>query len=244
MKINLLLTILIIGCSHAKQSEKTTKIVDSVYTQFDKLLTESSDTCFLEKTEINDKLLALDDDGNLSIDSLDIKLVLNENKKESYDLELFSKGEKKMFKNNIQGISRVLVNKNYIMFSIYQTFTEDGQNQGYPLIYSLKDDKILTTKKSFENTSNPVLVNDKVYLVENLQLFILDKGFKQIQKIPIIYEPDEKNIMYLDTYLICGVNLQNKDLEISFSPNKSQKTCTLYKGIFNIDSKHIKLIEK
>lgn len=236
MKLIYVFILLNLSCSKINQNEGSTVKSDFILlnekklTQKKDLISEKADSCILKKqVNISSQLFTLDDDGVLNIDSLGIQIKLSETKDYTYNLSVSKKGVSVFSKKNIEGISKIVVTQNFIMFSVYTTFTDDGKNEGYAVVYDFIKNKVSANKKLLSNTCNPSYSQGYFYLVEDLKILKTDLNFKPLQTIDIVYEDKKKQNEYLDTFLICGIYMSQNDFQISFTPQRNQ-SCVEYKG--------------
>ncbi len=178
------------------------------------------------------QLLEFDEHGILGIGDGDIQLKLETGMVEgTYDMEVRSSGQILFARLGIHGVSKVFHDRGLLMLTIYDFFSEDGANEGVPVIIRLgKDQYVRLLDSTFRNTCNPVHLKDRFYFVNGLSLVETDMDFNRLHTYPIVYRSKEET--YLDTYLICGLSVnESKDsLCIAFTPAKSTAGCAFYGG--------------
>jgi len=190
------------------------------------------------------KVFDFDDNNTLNISSKQIKLIAKEESEGSYTLSVRIKGKLILSKKHIKGISKVFLDKDYLLFSIFTYTDEDGNNQGNGYLLNLNDNSIKFFPKQLENTCNPVIINNSVYFIDGLSLIKTDLNFKSQKSFKIEYlsQGKKKNFAYLDTYVICRLSKQDSmKLVIDFSPYKSMDKCKSYCGNIDASSKVILL---
>ena len=203
------------------------------------------DTAVFNLTNSNGvKVFNFSNDNILNISSYGIKLIVKEESQDSYTLLVKIKNKLILSKKHIKGISKVYLDKNYLMFSIFTYVDEDGNNEGYGYFINLKNNLVKTFSKQLKNTCNPMIINKDVYFIDGLSLIMTDLDFKIKSDLKIVYSCKGKknDFAYIDTYLICRLSKQdNTKLIIDFSPGKSLGKCKSYSGSLNVSSKVILL---
>lgn len=239
MKISYLLFLVTISCTQNNNSSEA----DSTLADTSNLIEETSliakgdSSIFKKQVATSSKLFILNDDGTLNIDSIGINISLKKNKNDKYDLQIY-KNEKSIFsEKDVAGISKIFIHDKFLMFSIFSFFSEDGANEGNAIAYDYAKNEVRLNNTKLSNTCNPVLLNEQFYMIDNLRLIEADRNFNFIRDIPIHYKANSAD--YLDTFLICSLNVGKKDLLISFSSHKSLKPCAEYKGSIGFRSKKI-----
>jgi hypothetical protein len=198
----------------------------------------SKDTSIFHLTNFNGiKILDFDDNNTLNITSKGIKLLVKEESEDSYTLLVKIKGKLILSKKHIKGISKVLLDKDYLLFSIFTYVDEDGNNEGNGYLLNLNNNSVKTFSKQLKNTCNPLIMNGYAYFIDGLNLLKTNLNFKIQNRFRILYlsKSKEKNFAYLDKYLICSLSKQgNAKLIIDFAPDKSLDKCKSYCG--NVDA--------
>ena len=102
------------------------------------------------------ELLNLNDKGYLAINgkNLDLQLVDQEN---NYDLTVKNNDSIIFSKSDIQGISKILSYKDWLLFTYYTFFSEDGANEGKPVLINTELGTVNMFERPLENTCNPVV---------------------------------------------------------------------------------------
>jgi hypothetical protein len=177
-------------------------------------------------------LLALNDHRNIVLSNKQVSITLNENNEDSYDLEIKTDSTLIFERKDIEGISKVFYDGNFILFSMYTFFNEDGANEGIGVVIQMNGLKIKQYHEKLSNTCNPVLFNSRFYFVNDLNLIEADSSLNFIKSLPVQYWGTSESDKYLDTYQICGLSVakQNSKLLIEFTPNKSDLNCRFYEG--------------
>ncbi len=190
------------------------------------------------------KVLDFDDNNTLNITSKGIKLIVKEESEDSYTLLVNIKGKLILSKKHIKGISKVFLDKDYLLFSIFTYVDEDGNNEGNGYILNLNNNSVKTFSKQLKNTCNPLIMNNYAYFIDGLSLIKTDLDFKSQSSFRITYlsKGKKKNFTYLDKYLICRLSKQDSTkLVIDFAPDKSLGKCRSYCGNVDASSKVILL---
>lgn len=208
---------------------------------YDVSKTLSDTAIFKPSPKLSSKIYSLGENGILKLDTFDIQINLKEVAEDRYDLAVKSNGKVAFNWKNIAGISRITIQPYFIMFTIFDPFTEDGANEGYAFLYDWHNDTRSISKRKFKNACNPVYYNDAFYLIENLSLIKTDVNFNVLRKIPIVFKDKKNGTDYLDTFLITALGVEREILQISFSPQKSKLPQQIYSGILTESTKKITL---
>lgn len=189
-------------------------------------------------------LLSFDESGLLKINQENISLNLID-ATNGYDLSV-TRLDKTIFSKQVQGVSKVLYIKDWLLFTLYTSFSEDGANEGQAIIMNVKNGTVQIFGKALHNTCNPAIINKKLYLINGLQLIEADLNLNIKRTLPISYFSSDDPYSYLDTYLICGLSLNNDKnlLSIEFTSVKSDNTCKFYSGIIEGKDKAVLLKEQ
>jgi len=190
------------------------------------------------------KVFDFDDNNTLNISSKGIKLIVKEESEDSYTLLVNIKGKLILWKKHIKGISKVFLDKDYLLFSIFTYVDEDGNNEGNGYMLNLNNNSVKAFARQLKNTCNPLIMNNHVYFIDGLSLIKTDLDFKNqsIFKITYSSKSKKKSLTYLDKYLICRLSKQgNTKLVIDFAPDKSLDKCKSYCGDIDASSEVILL---
>ncbi|RKR84485.1 hypothetical protein BDD43_4724 [Mucilaginibacter gracilis] len=190
------------------------------------------------------KVLDFDDNNTINIISKGIKLIVKEESEDSYTLLVNIKGKLILSKKHIKGISKVFIDKDYLLFSIFTYVDEDGNNEGNGYILNLNNNSVKAFSRQLKNTCNPLIMNSYVYFIDGLSLIKTDLDFKSQKSFRITYlsTSKKKSLTYLDKYLICRLSKQDSTkLVIDFAPDKSLSKCKSYCGNVDASSKVILL---
>lgn len=242
MKLSCLLFLLNLSCSLNNNSAKSDSTLSNKnnLTAKETAFIAADSSIFKKQKATSSELFLLNEDGVLNIDSLSINISLKENEKDKYDLQIFKNGKSIFTEKDVEGISKIFINEQLLMFSIFSTFTEDGTNEGKAFAYDWAKNEILINKEKLTNTCNPVFLNGNFYLIDNLRLIQLDRNFNFIKATPVYFKANSDD--YLDSFLICSLNTEKKELIINFSPQKSSLPCVGYKGYLSSFAKKIILL--
>jgi len=81
---------------------------------------------------------------------------MKEKAENSYTLSVISNGKKILISEHLQGISKMLIDQDYLLFVAYTYFDEDGNNEGNAYIVNLQNNLVEIFPKKLKNTCNPV----------------------------------------------------------------------------------------
>jgi hypothetical protein len=190
------------------------------------------------------KVFSFSDNNTLDIASKGIKLIVKEESEDTYTLLVNIKGKLILSKKHIKGISKVLLDKEYLLFSIFTYVDEDGNNEGNGYIINLNNKSVKTFAKQLKNTCNPLIMSNCAYFIDGLNLIKTDLDFKvqSNSKIEYLSKGKKKSYTYLDKYLISRLSRQDSTkLIIDFSPDKSSGKYKSYCGSIDATTKVILL---
>ena len=190
------------------------------------------------------RLQTFNENNVLEIRSKKVKLIMKEKAENSYTLSIISNGKKTLLSEHLQGISKILVDQDYLLFVAYTYFDEDGNNEGNAYIVNLQNNLVGVFPKKLKNTCNPVIINNDVYFVHSLSLIKTALDLKIKNSFKIEYLSKNRSFDYLDTYQIKSLSRQlNGELVIDFSSNKFASKSNFYSGTLDNKSKLIVLKE-
>ncbi|WP_437922101.1 hypothetical protein [Sphingobacterium sp. LRF_L2] len=231
----LLVWIAFASCKGNTQSRKVLPAVnEGEKKKIIKVSDNSLDTATFLPRESAINLLSFDDTGFIKINQKNISLNLIETEGR-YNFYI-KKLDKILFsKKQLQGVSKVLFTDDWLLFTLYTSFSEDGANEGQAVIMSVKDGVVKIFDDVLHNTCNPVVIGEKLYLIDNLQVIESDLTFGSKRTLPITYSSAssaDNPYSYLDTYLICGLSTSSDKnlLAIEFKPVRSDNACKFYNG--------------
>lgn len=194
-----------------------------------------NDTAVFSLSEKGSNLFTFDDTGILAVNQGQIELNLKEgNKGETYNLSVSVSGTVVFSKSGLQGISKVFFKDNWLLFTVYTFFSEDGVNKGEAILLNVnRQNDALLFKRPLTKTCNPAFYREKFYFVDGLSIIETDTSLDKVRILPLFYSDDNSyENGYLDTYLICGLSVNEKtdSLQIEFTPSKSEVGCQIYEG--------------
>src|SRR6218665_3625568 len=240
LKLIYLLPILVWGCSWQNKTDRNTAIRKDSISNIggDSVVFKQSDTPPL-------KIFSFNEQGVLKWDSVDFQLELNPEKDGKVGLRVNSNGIVPFYLNGGVGVSKVFIQpeERWAFVTIFDFMSEDGANTGYPFGYNWYDDSRRTSITVYKNTCNPVYYKGNYYMVDNLNLIKTDETFSPLKTIPITYRAKDGSMDYLDTYRIDALGVANNNLQISFSPEKTNIPQKTYSGILTESAKKIILSE-
>ena len=129
---------------------------------------------FRGEDTINGHLLSFADNNTISINSKSVKLVVKDEAEESFTLSVKVKNKTIFIKKHLKGISQVLSQDNYLMFSIFTYADEDGNNEGYGYIIDITNNSVRMFSKKLVNTCIPKIIGNDVYFISGLNLLRTD----------------------------------------------------------------------
>jgi len=186
-----------------------------------------------------DKLLSFDDNNTLTIKNPDIRMACKEAPGGKYNLSVTVKNKLIFTKNGIKGITKVLCQDGYLMFSLFTYSDEDGNNEGYGYVINTNNGSVKTFSQKLKNTCNPVVFNNGIYFVNNLTLLKTDMNMKLNSMIVISYKSNNKR--FTDTYAISGITSISNSLVIDFTSDRFKVKSKLYSGEVGSFTKFITL---
>lgn len=189
------------------------------------------DSALLQITNNAESLLTLDTNGYLTIDHKQIYMSLQSTDEDGiYNLLVKTKDHLIIFKERINGISKVFVDKDHLLFTVYTFFSEDGANEGEAILINTQSMNSRIFKQPLRNTCNPAFYNGSYYFVDRLCLIQASADLRITKSFPLIYKSSDRGDEYLDTYLVCGLskNEEANLLQIGFTPRKSEVDCLYY----------------
>ncbi len=208
-----------------------------------KMLNLANDTTsiFTVTSIKKDKLLSFDDNNTLVIKSQGIKMICKEAPGDNYNLSVSIKNKLILSKKGIKGITKVLCENGYLMFSIFTYTDEDGNNEGYGYVININNGLVKIYPQKLKNTCNPVILNNVVYLLSDGYLIKTNMEMHLSNTISISYK--SKPVSFLDSYMISGIIPVSKSLlMIEFMPDKSIEGRKSYSGIVGDFTKMINII--
>lgn len=244
----LLVWIAFASCKGNTQSRKVLPAVnEGEEKKIIKVSENSLDTATFLPGESAINLLSFDDTGFIKINQENISLNLIDTEG-SYNFYVKQLDKILFSKKQLQGVSKVLFTDDWLLFTFYTSFSEDGANEGQAVIMNIKDGVVKIFDDVLHNTCNPVIIGKKLYLVDNLQVIESDLAFGSKRTLPITYSSAssaDNPYGYLDTYLICGLSMSSikNQLAIEFTPVKSDDACKFYNGSIE-DNDHILLLKE
>ncbi|MDR6564607.1 MULTISPECIES: hypothetical protein [unclassified Arcicella] len=179
-------------------------------------------------------LYILNDHNEILLKKIGLKIQLKEINDTDYHVNISDSTKKVILKGKAQGISKIFSRDKYTCFVLYDFYSEDGNSIGRIFTIDNTSHKISISKQSFKNACNPVVVNDSIFIFDDFNLKILNLNYKVASKIPLkIYSKNsDKTFDYLDTCVICDLDIIGEMLNINFSPNKLKVECKNYAGKF------------
>jgi hypothetical protein len=126
------------------------------------------------------KTLSFNDNNVLNIASKGIVLTVKEESENTYTLLVRVKGKLILSKKHIKGISKALLDNEYLSFSVFTYVDEDGNNEGNGTIIKLSDNSIKSFPKLLKNTCNHLIMDGNIYFVDGLSLIKTDMDFKVV----------------------------------------------------------------
>jgi len=137
-----------------------------------------------------------------------------------------------IFNEQVNGVTKVLLNSNKLFFATFTYVDEDGHNEGYGYIIDTQDGKVSKFRKKLSNTCNPILYKDGYVFYDGGQLIWTSFDMKTINSIPIIYHGRKKDNTYFDEHSVNGLCPSNdgNSFQIIFTPNKLANQAMAYKG--------------
>ena len=218
-----------------------TKVENIKWTQ--PTLINIKDTSVFNLIKYNDSnLLTFNDKNIINLNSRGIKLIIKDESEDQFTLSMKVRNKTILTKKHIKGISKVLIEGDLLMFSLWNYTDEDGNNKGYGYVVDLHNNLVKRFSKELSNTCNPVFLNNNFYFLNGLTLIKTDSDFNITNNLKIVYLRKNKNkFEYLDTYLISGLlKSDNNAVIINFSPKKSLKDKS-YRGTITPSCKVILL---
>jgi hypothetical protein len=190
------------------------------------------------------KTLSFNDHNTLNIAPKGVSLAVKEESEDLYALSVKLKGKQILFKQHLKGISKVLIDDEYLSFSTYSYVDEDGNNEGNGYIIDLKHNLVMVFRRKLKNTSNPLVLNNNFYFLDGLNLIETGLDLKIHRYLKIEYLSKNKSYSYLDKYAISRLSQQdNGQLIIDFSEDRFVSKHRSYSGVVDIKSKVISLMQ-
>ena len=198
---------------------------------------------FKGTTTDNHRILSFNSKNEINLPSSGLRLTMKETIGDSYTLTIKRANRIIFSRKGVKGISKVLKDKEHLLFSLFKYTDEDGNNEGIAFVVDLKTNSVKKFPSELKNTCNPIYIDSNFYLVDGLTLLRISSDLKLTSQIKIFYRNKRnlKDFSYLDSYMICSLSKGSADsLVIGFTANKN-KECRGYSGIVNNDSKVVLL---
>jgi hypothetical protein len=152
--------------------------------------------------------------------------------KGNYTLTVTLKGKTVLTKQHIKGVSKVLYQNGYLLFSVFSYLTpKGGENEGYGYVINTKDASVKSYPKRLHKTCNPVILNGEVYFVDGLSMVKTDLELHQKDNISIVYITKEKNMHFLATYMVFDLaQTSGNNLLVNFAPKNDVSLAKVFAG--------------
>ncbi|PRY05342.1 hypothetical protein CLV24_13022 [Pontibacter ummariensis] len=198
-------------------------------------LPDKADTAYFTVAKaaksIDQNTIRIEKTGTYRLGTYTLDIHDSPTKEEFYDLEIKQNG-KSLFKTEAYDISKVVIDKSKVGFTIFDMVTEDNANVGYVYILDTVKAEVQKYPKPLQNTTNPIIIGERIFLTNGLAILETDKELKTIRERHILYSSAmaEDKYEYMDTYNIDELSRISNSLLINFTPHRSKEERKVFSG--------------
>src|SRR5690606_10275578 len=186
-------TILLFACGHTKIAETGAPVVQNADGGVVYKVRFHNDTTLFHKNSSGTDLLTLDEHGHLALNNGQIIISLKEGLSDGiYDLSVMISDSLVFNRTGIEGISKIFFDNEWLLFTIYTFFSEDGTNTGEAVLLNRnKLNPLQLLKRSLTKTCNPVFYLGKFYFIDELSIIETDVKLANPRTLPLVFYTEE-----------------------------------------------------
>lgn len=214
---------------------QTATSVENENTVTSEKLTDKADTSYFTvvkaAAKIDQNTIRIEETGTYRLGTYSFDIHDSPTREEYYDFEIKRKG-KSLFKTEAYDISKVVIDKSKAGFTIFDMVTEDNANVGHVFILDTVKAEVMKYPKPLQNTTNPIIIGERIFLTNGLAILETDKNLKEIKKRSIFYSSARAGdkYEYMDTYNINELSRIGNSLLINFTPHRSKEEMKMFSG--------------
>lgn len=180
---------------------------------------------------IDQKTIRIEKTGTYRLGTYTFDIHNSPTKEEFYDFEVKRNG-KSIFKTEAFDISKVVFDESKAGFTIFDMVSEDNANVGHVFILDTIKAELKKYFKPLQNTTNPIIIGERIFITNGLAILETDKDLKEIRERSIFYSSagaDDK-YEYMDTYNINELSRVGNSLLINFTSHRSKEEMKMFSG--------------
>lgn len=174
----------------------------------------------------------------------DCSINLIEKNETSYLLCIYAKNNQLIYKSSCQGISQIYEDSVGIYLLEYSLFTEDGHTEGKIITFDAEQQRLLKSKYSYANCTNPMRFDGKLWVISEMKLlqFNAQLAVESRRKIDLYKSNKEVTATYADTYRFYGLDNEGNEISVNFTPYCPQIADKKYTGQLNVHASRIHIL--
>jgi hypothetical protein len=211
-------------------------------------LTDKADTTYFTVAKaaarIDKNTIRIQETGTYRLGTYAFDIHDSPTRDEYYDFEIKRNG-KSIFKTEAFDISKVVIDKSKVGFTIFDMVTEDNANVGHVFILDTVKAEVKKYPKPLQNTTNPIIIGERIFLTNGLAILETDTDSKEIKERRIFYSSARAGdkYEYMDTYNMNELSRIGNSLLINFTPHRSKEEMKMFNGEIAITADVILLKE-